>query len=284
MKSIIISTLLSVFVCCLFSCNRKDTKQTSESIENKAVNSGANDLVSNANFQTERSTILKDFNTWYHYTYFNVRLADDFIGLDTDSTIIDKSMFLAKLMSGDVVAFKVNTVKERPVYELFKLTSKDKNIRVVIKQMATDELEHLKAEGSQMPNYYFSGLNGKVYSNSSTKGKIVVLKCWFIHCVACVKEFPELNKLVDDNKDRNDILFISLAIDSKEDLEKFLKKKEFNYDVIPDMESFMTEKLNISTYPTHLLIDREGKIIKVANKVEFLVPLINREKLKLPPL
>ena len=283
MKPIIISILLLVLVCCLFSCNSKDAKQTSKSTKNEVFNSGENDLVSNATFQVEQSTIIKDFDTWYHYTYLNVRLADDFIGLDIDSTIIDKSIFLTKLMSGDLVAFKVNTVKEKPVYKLSKLTSKDESIKSTIKQMATDEMEHLKAEGSQMPKYYFSGLNGKVYNNSSTKGKIVVLKCWFIHCVACVKEFPELNKLVDDNKDRNDILFISLAIDSKEDLGKFLKKKDFKYDVIPDMESFMTEKLKISAYPTHLLVDREGKIVKVANRVEFLVPLINKGKLKSSP-
>jgi cytochrome oxidase Cu insertion factor (SCO1/SenC/PrrC family) len=93
-------------------------------------------------------------------------------------------------------------------------------------------------EGTKMSEFNFIDLNGKNYDKSSTKGKIVVLKCWFIHCVACVKEFPELNKLVDENKNRNDILFISLAMDSKQDLIKFLKTKEFKYNVIPEMKSY----------------------------------------------
>lgn len=276
----ILSIVLLVIICCLSSCNSSEDKQTSGSAENGVVSSGTNELMSDTVFQTDRSAITKDSKTWYNYTYYNVRLADDFIGLDIDSTVINKSTFLSKLLNGNVVAFKVKIVKEKPVYKLYNLTSNNESISSTIKQMAATEMEHFKIEGSQMPNYYFSDLNGKVYNNLSTKGKIVVLKCWFIHCGACVKEFPELNKLVDDNKNRDDILFVSLAIDSKEELVEFLKKKEFKYDIIPDMENFMTDKLNITAYPTHLLIDREGKIVKVANEVEYLVPLINREKLK----
>jgi hypothetical protein len=32
--------------------------------------------------------------------------------------------------------------------------------------------------------------------------KIVVIKCWYIHCAACIKEFPEVNNLVRKYKDR----------------------------------------------------------------------------------
>jgi thiol-disulfide isomerase/thioredoxin len=46
------------------------------------------------------------------------------------------------------------------------------------------------------------------------KGKIVVIKCWYIHCAACIKEFPEVNNLVRKYKDRKDIIFISLAEDT----------------------------------------------------------------------
>ena len=138
-------------------------------------------------------------------------------------------------------------------------------------------MAHFKMEGNNIPDFHFTDLNGKVYDKLSTKGKIVVLKCWFIHCVACVREFPELNKLVDENQNRRDLLFISLAIDTRKDLQKFLEQKEFKYAVIPEMENYLTNKLNITEYPTHFLIDKNGKILKVVNRIDELTPFLTKQ-------
>lgn len=183
-------------------------------------------------------------------------------------------------MTGNVVAFKTKLLNGKPVYQLFKLDSRDESIKATIKQMASIEMKNYQMEGMEIPAFKFTDLNGKVYDKSSVKGKIVVLKCWFIHCVACVREFPELNKLVKENQGRSDILFISLAIDSRQDLKKFLKTKEFKYAAVPGMGNYIVDKLNINEYPTHLLIDRNGKIIKVVNEISELIPFLKRESNK----
>jgi hypothetical protein len=69
-------------------------------------------------------------------------------------------------------------------------------------------------------------------------------------------------------------------MDSKQDLISFLKTKEFKYAVIPETKSFIIDKMHITEYPTHLLIDRNGKIVKVVNRIEDLIPCINKEELK----
>ena len=276
----LLSTLSLLIVYSVFSCNSGDTNQIVGVNNNEAVNSENNDFTSDQVFQTDWTTLTKDFNTWYSYTYYNVRLSDNFIGLDTDSTVIDKATFLDKLKNGKVVAFKIEIRHGKPVYKLYKLKSDDESITSTIKQMAATEMEHFKMEGTEMPKYNFADLSGKTYDNSSTKGKIVVLKCWFIHCVACVKEFPELNKLVQENENRHDVLFISLAMDKKQDLINFLKTKGFKYAVIPEMKSFMIDKMNITEFPTHILIGRDGKIVKVVNKIEELIPFVKKEELK----
>lgn len=276
----LLSTLLLLIVYSSFSCNSGKTKQIREENKNEVVNSGAKDSTSDIVFQTDWTTLTKDFNTWYNYTYYNIRLSENFIGLDTDSTTISKSTFLNKLINGNSVAFKIKISQGKSVYKLYKLNSKDESIKATIQQMAATEMVHFKMEGTEMPKYDFTDLNGKTYDNISTKGKIIVFKCWFIHCVACVKEFPELNNLVQENKNRNDILFISLAMDSKQDLITFLKTKEFKYAVIPETKSFMIDKMHITEYPTHLLIDRNGKIVKVVNRIQDLIPFINKEELK----
>ncbi len=266
------STLLTVIASSVFSCSDIDTqKNTPETVESE------NNSDSNRVFTNDWKSLTKDFTTWYNYTYYNVRLSQDFIGLDTDSEKIDKTTFLNKLMTENVVAYKIRILHGAPVFKLFNLNSGDEGITSVSKQMASTEIMHFRMEGHEIPEFNFTDLNGNTYSKSSTKGKIVLFKCWFIHCVACVKEFPGLNKLVEENQGRNDILFISLAIDSRDDLVKFLKTKEFKYAVIPGMKNYMSNKLHITEYPTHLLIDSTGKIIKVVNRIEDLIPFLKKE-------
>lgn len=258
----------------LLSCN--DTNNTHPSnIQNDSSN--GNEALMNEKFNIIPDIILKDYTTWYNYTYDNVQLSQDFIGLDTDSTKINKTVFLNKLMTGKVVAFKIKLIQGEPVYKLYKLNSQNENIRSTIEQLASIEMKNYKMEGQQIPDFTFTDLNGNEYNTTSTKGKILLLKCWFIHCTACVLEFPDCNKLVDNYKDKNSVLFISLATDKTNDLKKFLNTKVFKYAVIPQMDSYMTNKLNVNMYPTHLLVDRTGKIIKVTNSVEELDSFIKRE-------
>jgi peroxiredoxin len=40
-----------------------------------------------------------------------------------------------------------------------------------------------------IPDFSFKDLNGNLITNEKYEGKIVVIKCWYIHCAACIKEF-----------------------------------------------------------------------------------------------
>ena len=268
------SALLLLFVSTGFSCNNSQDKQFSELESSSEIIAPPSDEV----FRIDRTRLTKDYKAWYNYTYYNVPLSRDFIGLDTDSATIDKSEFLNKLIDSNLVALKIRTSLGKPVYKLVEI--ENEHIHSTMKQLAEIEMHHFKMEGTELPAYNFTDLYGNKYDNASTKGKLVVLKCWFIACVACVKEFPDLNNLVDKNKDRNDLLFISLAMDPRQDLIPFLKTKEFKYAVIPETKSFMLDKMHINIFPTHLLIDRNGKIVKVVNKIEELIPFIEIEKMK----
>lgn len=258
------------------SCNSADNHLlTNVQTDTSKANYGK--ALLDKDFSIDPTKILKDFTTWYNYTYYNVRLSQDFIGLNIDSVEIDKTTFLSKLMIENVVAFKIKLLQGKPVYKLYKLNSNDESIESTIKQLASIEMTNLKMEGKQIFPFNFTALNGKIYNRYSTKGKIIILKCWFIHCTACVREFPECNELVDEYQGKNYILFISLASDTKNELERFLKTKEFKYAVIPDMDNYMTTKLNINQYPTHFLIDTTGKIVKVVNSIEELKPFLKKE-------
>lgn len=254
----------------MFSCNNVDSSK-----EGKPASSNT---TANINYTVNREELLKSFMIWYKYTYNNIKLSDDFVGLDTDSSIIKKSDFLQRLATGKFVPIKIMVRNDVNYYKLYKLPIANSDIETTIRQMALTETSYYAMEGKELPAYNFIDLDGKEYNNTNTKGKILVLKFWFIRCVACVKEFPELNTLVEKYKNRNDIQFISLAWESKQQLTSFLKTKDFKYAVVPDKdEKYMREQLNVTIYPTHILIDKNGKIVKVVNDISDLVPYIDKE-------
>lgn len=270
-----------VLITTLLSCNYNEKKNPTVDDKFKADNINANDKKLNEIFDVDPKALTKDYMTWYTYTYNTIHLSQDFIGLDIDSIPIDKLTFLKKFQSGTQIPIKVRMLEGQPVYKLYDLGSTDESIKRTIEGMAATEIAHLKMEGTVLPDFNFTDIDGNRFSKALTKGKLMVVKCWFIHCVACVKEFPELNKLVDDNKDNTNLLFLSLAIDSKEELQKFLKTKEFKYAVVPDAKSYMVDELGISAFPTHLLINGEGKIIKVVNRIDDLIPSLIQEQSKI---
>lgn len=90
-------------------------------------------------------------------------------------------------------------------------------------------------------------------------GKIVVLNFWFIDCPPCRQEIPELNKLVAKYTDDKNIVFIGICLDSKSDIEKFIKDTPFAYHQVPDGRDF-TNPLGIHQYPLNMVVDKQGII------------------------
>jgi peroxiredoxin len=221
--------------------------------------------------------ISNNFNSFLSYYTKYIKLSDDFVGLDVTSKIIDKKTFLNKISTG--FFFPMRLTSERQIYiKLIKINNfKTIDISNTLKQYANSELKHFEMEGKKIPKFNFKDLNGKIYNSKTTKGKIVVLKFWFINCQKCVEEMPNLNKLLQKYKDRNDIVFLSLAFDKNEQLSKFLKKKAFFYPVVGNQKKYLLQDLKIESYPTHMIINNKGLITKVVNSYEELDIALRKE-------
>lgn len=223
--------------------------------------------------------IEKDYMKWWTYHYNNINLSSDFIAIDNSSNIIGKEDFLKNLTSGDFIPLKLISKDSTTYYRLFKLDqTSEKGIRNTIRNTSANAYKNFKMEGKNFPDFNFKDLNGVEYNNENTKGKILIFKCWYIACTACVAEFPKLNELVEKYKNRNDIVFISLAFDSKEKLNQFLSQKAFRYSVVANQEKFIKEELSIGMYPTHLIVDRNGIIKKVINRADELILSLKSQK------
>jgi peroxiredoxin len=278
MKIIVMTLILGALIF-TSSCNNSSKQpQKKAKLELKSKNDDATPEA--ISFDTKPEDILKDFMTWYNYNYYNIHLAQDFIALDTNFTVLNKTQFLSKLITGKFLAIKTAVKNSIPTYTLFNLNSKHADIAATVMQSASSEISNYKMEGQKLPDFNFTDLNGVVYNEATTKGKIIILKCWFIHCKVCVQEFPELNQLVNEYKKNTNIIFLSLASDNKNDLINFVKKKPFNYAVVPNSDKYMLQSLGVQLYPTHLFVDQNGTIQKVVNSADDLIAFLRKAELE----
>ncbi|KIA98531.1 redoxin [Flavobacterium sp. KMS] len=222
--------------------------------------------------------IQKDYSSWWTYQSKNIMLSRDFVALDTLSREIPKETFLDQLANGNNIPIRLQSDDAIYYYKLFKINpNSDTSIKATINQEAFDAYKNFKMENTSFPKFSFKDLNGNLVSNETMKGKIIVIKCWYIHCAACIKEFSDVNKLAEKYKDRKDILFVSLAEDTPEQLKVFLARKPLSYSVIPNMKIYMNETLQLNAFPTHFIINKEGLITKVLNNYKSLEVALEKE-------
>ncbi|QTD38941.1 TlpA family protein disulfide reductase [Polaribacter batillariae] len=160
------------------------------------------------------------------------------------------------MISGNYVPdFYIDSNKEIKAAVLRIATKEEK---LMIKEMETQINSEISAIGTDASNFSVTDINGNEYSLESLKGKIVVLNFWFVECKPCIEEMPELNRIVKKYKNK-DIVFLAFATNEKTKIDKFLKRRDFLYNIIPDSEK-IADKYNVSNYPTHIVLDTNSKI------------------------
>lgn len=117
--------------------------------------------------------------------------------------------------------------------------------------------------GVMAPDFTLTDVNEKPFKLSSLRGKTVILDFWGSWCYWCVKGFPTLKKYYDKYKLRG---LEILGVDCY-DGEKMWKDALKKYDIpwlhvrngkAPDAMSLF----GITSFPTKILIDKDGKIVK----------------------
>ncbi|MBC5774805.1 TlpA family protein disulfide reductase [Pontibacter sp. KCTC 32443] len=117
--------------------------------------------------------------------------------------------------------------------------------------------------GADAPNFIVTTLDGAEIELAKLKGKVVVLNFWSTTCKPCIEEMPALNELVRFYKDAN-VIFLSLAPENAETLEKFFVRFPFDYTPAADAEKVKSEIFKLQTIvPYSVIIDKEGKIKKM---------------------
>ena len=123
--------------------------------------------------------------------------------------------------------------------------------------------------------------DGKTVKLSDYKGKKVYINVWASWCGPCIREMPELEKVYQKLKDKEDVVFLSITSPSDDEFKNqspqdkdkatiLAKAKELGvtYPVLFDVNDRFLINYTVRSFPTHVFINSDGTI---ANKVSGAV-------------
>lgn len=123
-------------------------------------------------------------------------------------------------------------------------------------------------KGELAPDFTLDSIDGrKVTLTDYRYEKVILLVFWATWCPFCVEEIPELNRIVDNYKDKVEVL----GIDIREDLKHvrgFIEKKGIKYTVLLDSTGEVAKRYGVVGIPKNVLIDKEGRILYKGHSVE----------------
>lgn len=111
--------------------------------------------------------------------------------------------------------------------------------------------------GKKLPFESLIDITGNKVNLNLLNGKPTMVNLWFVNCKPCIEEIPELNRIKKNYGDR--VNFLAVTFNSKEEVNKFLSKNQFDFNHIIDAQSEI-DKLNNNSYPLNLYLDKDGII------------------------
>jgi thiol-disulfide isomerase/thioredoxin len=217
-------------------------------------------------------SILSSEHNFAKYFFLDVNLDDPYKAFDEDNQSLSRHDFLGSVESGNYVPIIVKNPFESIIsFQLLKLDSLQKQkFGKFLQGKGNQYASFERLLNKELPNFNFTDLKDKKYNSNTIKGKIVVVKYWFISCKPCIEEMPALNKLVKQYEDRKDVIFLSFALDKAEPLMSFLNSTQFDYNIIPDSKNYTMDTLNINVFPTHMILNKDGLVIAVSANAKTL--------------
>lgn len=116
--------------------------------------------------------------------------------------------------------------------------------------------------GDPMVNFTLTDLDGTTYTAAEVlkEKKALVLNFWFTTCDPCAAEFPYLQKAYDAYKDSVALLAVNpYETDTADKIAAFVTEKQLTFPVV-DADVSWASGMNITAYPTTVIIDRHGYI------------------------
>ena len=110
------------------------------------------------------------------------------------------------------------------------------------------------------PRFNAKSTNGETFSNTSTKGKVVLLEFWTTWCGYCKAEAPFVEKISHEYSDKDLIVLAINVGESKKVVKKYLDQYPRTCRIVLTEDTNLAAMYAATAYPIYVVIDREGNI------------------------
>jgi len=218
---------------------------------------------------------------------FNAKMGDKYKGADyNDKEVIaqyraDQKEFYVDFIKKElfyedmvpfIMSFAYNVLEENIEYqeylwgEIIKLETNEKldvgpqldRMKNTVKAIVTAA----KMTDQPAPELIHKTVAGKEFNLSNQKGKVVFLEYWATWCGPCKQVTPRLKEIYAKNKDNNDFVMVSVALDKLESVKEYVSEHELGWtQIVPESDPWKSapaQNFAITGVPTAFLIDKDG--------------------------
>lgn len=101
---------------------------------------------------------------------------------------------------------------------------------------------------------------------------------WFSKCTPCLREFPDIKKLLESYKE---LKVIGISVDKTDDIinwQTIIKDRKLNWLNYLDENGILSQGMGINSFPTNFLLNSKGEIIFKNISIENLQELLKKTK------
>ena len=142
-------------------------------------------------------------------------------------------------------------------------TQRPKTVEADVVITEVQQVEDVQADLA--PDFELPDLQGNPMKLSSLRGKYVVLDFWGSWCIWCIRGIPGMKEAYSKYKDKMEILGVDCQ-DTEEKWKAAVEEHQLPWLQVRCPDDYLQtlgQQYNIQGFPTKVIIDPEGRLVKV---------------------
>jgi peroxiredoxin len=132
----------------------------------------------------------------------------------------------------------------------------------VIQTAPEEQFETYTKVGDRVPQFTVTTTDGKQFSSTEVKGKVLLVNLWATWCAPCRVEMPRLEKEIWKNSNPNDLAMVAIAREeTNEQVIEFRKANGFTFAMTADPDRSIFKLFAGAGIPRTYVVGRNGTIL-----------------------